>query len=535
MLRRAMFLSLLLVMGLALAAVAADRSFQVTNVSADHVYLNGGSRDSLKVGDVLLKVEGSHKTPFLRVVYTARHSASCVLLDSTYTVAVGEAFLLDEIRRSGELIIGPLLTKPADSARTTAQSDAASSDATPAQLSGSLRFGFYTWQDNGPNNLNFSQSTARLNMRAEHLWQRDLALVVRTRGRYDARQRRLAGSVDRHEWRNRLWESSLSWRNEDRTRMIAVGRLLPRRIAGSGALDGALAEINLNGAFRVGALAGVQADQLYYDYDRPTVSRVGGYVSYLASTARAGRVDQTAGLIYERSEGLVNRTYISLAGTLAGPLWSVSHSAEVDLNTGWRKDATGQSVSLSNLYLAGSYRVDRRTRLSLSYDNRKNYLTWVNRTIVDSLFDENLRQGARLRADFTVTKTQLTVGAGYRESGTSEDRVWSYRLGGRSLVRGAGAVTVSAYWAGFDGRRDKGANVELILSGMLRSLGSLELALGQYRYSVDEINVSSVNNSVGLSHRCTIAQLLTAYTAIRYDNGDDIDGVSLRFELGYSY
>ncbi len=59
----------------------------------------------------------------------------------------------------------------------------------------------------------------------------------------------------------------------------------------------------------------------------------------------------------------------------------------LDVNRDWRKDITGESVSISNIYLSGRYKFSKIFTAGLSYDNRKTYLTYETKTIAEELFD----------------------------------------------------------------------------------------------------------------------------------------------------
>ena len=74
-----------------------------------------------------------------------------------------------------------------------------------------------------------------------------------------------------------------------------------------------------------------------------------------------GGYDVMLAYVRENADGDVSREYLSLESRFSGGgRWSIFERAELDLNTGWRKEVTGNSTQLSNVSLSANLRVASR-------------------------------------------------------------------------------------------------------------------------------------------------------------------------------
>jgi len=531
---------LLATLCLVTGSASARTAFKVTHVSVDHVYLDGGTADSLQVGDRLqLKRSGSIVTE-LEVVFAARHSASCKIISGSQTVQTNDLFEISQ-RVSPEIPTEPSVdTVATDTIEkpVVKRPETYESPAPPSRVRGSVSLLYSNWLDNSDANLDFSQTTARLNIRAKRLWQRDISLVVRTRGRYDVRQRGLSGAATETEWKNRLWEASLTWRSENGDFMVAAGRLLPRRISTAGYLDGGHAEARISGPWRLGAFGGIEPNWAYNDnLDRESsLKRAGGYVAYSPEPFGAQRIDQSVGYVAEYIAGMYSRTFISAVGSIRNGSWGISHTAELDVNTGWRKEKNGNSLSLSNLYVYSYYRFSRAVRASLSYDNRQNYWTYDSRSVADSIFDDRTRHGVRTSLNVSPARyLWLHSSLGYRKRDGDPDPTYTYSAGIRrsSLFNGRFSLGLSV--AGFDGAFANGFNYAVRGEFNTSGLGVVDFSTGEYRYTVDNVDAQRSSRFFALGNSYYFADHYYLNSNAEYNTGDDIDGLRLQLEIGYRY
>ncbi|RJP73711.1 MAG: hypothetical protein C4532_04085, partial [Candidatus Abyssobacteria bacterium SURF_17] len=395
-------LAIFILCSLAARAEIRDR-FSVTYVSAEHVYLDGGSDDGLQIGD-RLALGPNERTPALEVVYVAVHSASCRLLAGARMPSAG----------ANTRVVARAVTSEPESATPSAtvgtivgaapQTPSLAPEVVlPVLLSGTVSLRHHHWADNNPSNLDYSQSDARLDLKARRLFDENITLIIRSRGRYDARESSYSG-VGHSDWENRLWELSITYDKPDGAVTFSVGRILPRQIGTIGYLDGLLVEWHAGSSMHVGVLGGRQPDWLYRT-ENAELTRVGAYMSHRSDVRAHLRINQSLAAIAEVHRGTTSRTFLTNQGTIAaGNHVGVNHTLEIDLNTGWREKRAGQSVSLSRAFVNVYWQAVRDLRLGLSYDNLRRYWTYEYRSTADSLFDDRLHQGVRGRVDWQVTQ-----------------------------------------------------------------------------------------------------------------------------------
>ncbi len=533
------FISILMVVLGGVSAFSADAPFQVTYLSAEYVYLDGGAENGLQTGDTLMVVGRQDDSILVEVVFTAGHSASARKVSGKSNPVTGDRLAIFSRARDKEkpAIATGIVSGAGDVTDEIKQAESRLGSSSPASptIKGSFSLGFYHWSDRSPANLDFSQTSSRLNLRVHRLWNDHITFAIRSRGRYENRARAFS-TIGRASWENRLWEFSLTYDNKNEGIFMAAGRVLPRRMAATGYLDGAVIEYGLSQSFRVGFLGGSQPDWLYGD---PGVSlnRVGGYFSLISSGEGLLSYEQTIAGIGEAHAEKINRSFVSLSGKFSyGSRWGVNHTMEIDINTGWRKTRADDKISLSRAYLYGYYRLGRSLRAGLSYDNLKRYWTYEYITLADSLFDNRTRQGVRLRIDWTASGLWFLSGSlGRRDNSGETDPTISYSANLRRSKFPLAAATMALSFYAFDGPHESGLNYSFRCQMSTAKFGLIHIGYGRYQYAVDEINEnrSSWYLETGLD-----ADLGAAYylgLSGQYNSGADIDGWRFQTELGFRF
>ncbi len=522
---------------LLLGTVQATGTITVKYLSAENVYLDAGEADGLTVGAQLAVLGTSGVKAEIEVVYVAAHSASCKLIGPSGDIKIGDKVQLKSLPAVDSIAVtkDTVVQAPPDTVVRAPEPEVRHPKMGGPQLFGSVAVGIYHWNDMSASNLDFTQTTARISVKARRLWGKDLTLAVRGRGRFDKRQRDYRTDVGRNDWQNRLWEFSLSYEEPSSPVRFYAGRILPRQTGGIGYLDGLLVESSLSGRIHAGFFAGTYPGWLYDE--RPiSLNKTGGYLSYVSGNYSGLYFEQNVGAVGEYHARDVNREFLVLQGRLSrGALWGISHTGEIDINRSWRKERSGKTIELTNLYLNSWVRPIERVRLSLSYDNRTNYWTFDNRSVADSLFDDNLRQGVRLQTDINLPADVLSSGSiGYRDRAGDPDPSWSYSIlvrKGNALFRG---MTLSAQYAGFDNSNTHGYNYTLRTSSFFHTRYSLGIAYGRYAYR-DVTGLSSGNSWVEFSGQTDVSRHHWLGLRFQKDTGDDIKGFHVQSELGYRF
>jgi hypothetical protein len=533
---------MLLILGLAaLAAAQTKTTFIVKYVSIENVYLDGGSDDGLAVGDHLVITRKDGAKIELEVVFVALNSASCAIVGPAATVEVG-----DKAEISSRVPAPPAAdtTKPDTLAAqpredTTAQPTLfRRTYGRPPQtrVNGTISFLMYNWNDQSPANLDFTQSTARFDLRARRLWGKEINFAFRSRGRYDQRQRVYNALVPQNAWENRIWEFSLSYEEPTASVNFALGRVLSRRVGGIGFLDGALVEARASDHLRTGAFGGSEPDWLY-DGGQVSLMKGGGYVSYTRGSYEKIYFEQSVAAIGQYHASSVNREYLSFQGHVSvSSKWGMNNTADMDIYRGWRKEKTGRSTELTNIYLSTYYRFSNNVRGTISYDTRRNYWTLENRSLVDSLFDDRLREGGHVQVDISLKHRIMTsVSYGYNKRAGDPKPTSSYSLYVNKFGLIGSGSSVSLQAAGFQGPFENGYNYSARIGQNLSTHGTIGLGYGMYLYSVVSDNSHRTNNWVELSLLADIVYHYFLHSLVQYNTGDDIKGVRLQAEIGIRF
>lgn len=522
-------------LALAVAAGAADR-FKVKYVSAENVYLDGGEADGLAVGARLTVFGASGAKAEIEVVYVAAHSASCKVIGEPANILAGDKAHVVSSSPSDTLLSSDSTTPVVEVKDSLPKIIDTRRRSTISPLSGNLSVVYHRWNDNTASDLDFTQTTARVSLTARRLWGREITFAVRGRGRLDQRRREYRSTVRQEDWQNRLWEFSLSYEETTAPINIYAGRILPRRAGGIGYLDGLLMEGLLSDHVRIGLFAGSYPGWLY-DERQLSLAKTGGYIGFTSGTYGGFYAEENIGAAGEYHQSDVNREYLFIQGRLSrGRVWGLSHTGEIEIYRSWRKEQTGRSLELSNLFINGWVRPITHIRFALSYDNRTNYRTFDTRSLVDSLFDDHLRQGVRVQTDLTLPAQIFTsASAGYRKRAGDPDPSWSYSghlRKGNLLIEG---LALSAQYAAFDNSANHGYNYSFRADYFLRGAYMLGAAYGRYAYRADGLLMQRTNDWIEFSGQADVGRHWWIGTRFQTDSGDDIAGNRIQSELGYRF
>ena len=188
----------------------------------------------------------------------------------------------------------------------------------------------------------------------------------------------------------------------DQTSSLIIGRKINPKISNMGAIDGLQYEKGF-GRFIVGAIVGSRPD--YKDYSlNLNLFQMGAYTSFISNNPKR-YLQTTLGFIEQRNESKVDRRFIyfQYSGDLLKNL-NLFSSFELDLYEKINNEAKN-TLNLTNLYLSLRYRLSRKWRFSLSYDNRKNIIYYESyKNFIDQLIEDETRQGLRFGINYRIFK-----------------------------------------------------------------------------------------------------------------------------------
>lgn len=531
--------TMLFVAALAPVTVAdTPAEFVVSYVSVDHVYVQAGRADGLAVGDRLEKRRNSETVAALGVDFVAQHSASCRFLEANGNVKTGDVlirtFHTPALPPDSQAIATPIETTATDALDPPVSER--SLPRAPTALFGTIALTVYHWNDHATTGMDFTQTSARISLRAENFGREDVTLAVRTRGRYDIRSRAYATGGPETEWKNRLWVLSLTYQSPGSPLSLSVGRFLPHGLGNLGYIDGGMLAVRLSEPLKAGVLVGRRPEWAYNE-PRLSLMKYGGFLAFRSGLYGPLYIDQVVGAAAEVHAGTTSRSFMVWNGSIRHRgVVGFNQSIEMDLNRGWRRERAGKSLTLSNLYLQAWTRPSRALRLSLQYDNRQNYWTVEYASVADSLFDDRVRQGLRGRIDLKpLDRTSLSASLGYRKATGDADPTINYSTSlHRSGLLGVGS-SIRLSLAGFNGIYEHGTNygVRVYLPSW-RAVRAF-VAVGGYAYSVDDQGDSRRSTSYELGSNLDLPGGLYLGGSTEASVGDDIDGLRMLFELGYRY
>lgn len=518
-------------------ANTVERALKVTFVSAELVYLNGGRAEGLFIGAKPVVVREGQTVAELEVLHLAEHSSACRFLGPVATVLVGSVVKVSvDFKEAADTTNLRLPTQPEistnDQAGAGIDARVIHEATIRPEVSGSIAMLYSDWDDHGDADLDFSQERVDINLRVEPLWTPGLSLALRTSGRQDRRSIARDGGSD-DSWESRIATFSMEYKRDGSRVGMSTGRINPARVGAIGRLDGASFEYRISEPVRIGVFGGANS-QWQYAENRPNLQTYGVYAGYRRGSARDLLLDQTFSVVGQYHDGVASREVLFAQGRITrNGRWNLSHSIEVDVNRGWRRNEDNQAISLSTIYAQGRVNLSRSVTASLSYDTRKSFRTYETRDVADSIFDDRVRQGIRAQVEFALPEgIVLSAGAGVRSVAEESDRTISYN----GVVRKQGLVnqksSLNVQGVVFESDATRGYNLNASLGQGIRQRDWISLGAGLYSYTLEGSSVDRLNRKVDLTVRVGITQALAINVLGQLSGGDDTRGH--RLEAGMS-
>lgn len=511
-------------------AQEAGSAVKVKYISANHVYLDAGRLNGISIGDTVKVIKGGKDAAVLRVVFVADNSANCDILSKNVTI------------EPGDLVVVPAKTVvEADSLdvqkkrRTRQFKTTVNTKKSKTRISGYISAQWYQFIDANNGLHDFKQPTVRLNFSGRNLWDDSYYIRIKARSRYNERSRTVSTEIPRTEWRNRIYEFSFSYDNRSAAINYRFGRIISNKYSGVGYLDGVQLQHNISENLNWGIFAGTQPEWQYSDF-QTSYQKYGTFINYLYGDYATNRLESTLAAAGTYHSGSISREVVFLQNSYNhGRKWNIYQSLELDINRAWRRDKTGEAVSLSGLYINGRYYITDNLNVGLSYDNRKNYYTYELRTLADSLFDDAFRQGGRLSASLRFFKNYRVFANGGVRKSTAKEITYSYSGGFNASNLFDQRITVSSRFSGFSNLYTRGINPSVDISKYFFAGHYLQIGYGNYMYTLKADNASRLNQFVRFNGQLELPLNLFLATDYEYSFGDDSEGHRILAELGYRF
>jgi len=541
----ATLLALALAALLPTSAAAAERPISVSYVSSSSVYLDAGRADGIGLADRLRVVRRGDTVALLEVDFVAEHSSSCRIVESHGEIRTG-----DRAVRSPDADSGP---QPAPAPATTPELDAPAPAPVPVVIQTDEPAGYYRrprTRTSGVVTLGFrsfdpgfgrssTESLGRLSLRLREIGGRPWSLRVRGRAR-EIRRDGYGPSVEERQRSDRLYELSLAYDPPEGRFAFRLGRLSTGGFSSLGYLDGVLGEIRLGSLFAIGAFGGLRPDLTEFDLGSAG-EKYGAYVRF--ATRRDGDAPYAEVLLggaSERAEGGdISRDYVTLESRFgSGSRWWLFQRAEIDLNRGWRREQTGSSSQVTNAALSGSVRLGRALRATVSYDQRRNYLTWENRPVLpEEVFTRFFREGGRVALEWQARGWSASLGGGLERARDVDDPTTSAFL---SVLKGGAfgrPLLLGGDLSWYQGGVAEGYVASLRARWSFRAGHDLALTVGGSETSLVEATLgpSRSNQWVRVSGTLQLPFRIFLFGEYELSTGDDLEGSRATLEAGYRF
>lgn len=513
----------------------SKNEFRVKYVSAEHVYIGGGSADGVEVGDTLDVYDDGSIVSEIEAVYVAENSSSCKIisgtrkdLDGLRVVFKHEKVAPAEPVAENESTPSPDTVIPAETSITE------SPGREPSIIKGRAALQLYAFNDRSASNLDIMQPTLRLDFQMQNPGN-DLSFTVRTRTRYTDRTRSYNSNVSDTEWRNRIYEASVVYNGSGEGLGFRAGRIIAGSFSGVGYIDGLMAFDRLSERFETGVFVGTQPQWQYADI-QTTLQKYGAYIDYNRGDRRTVRLESTVALSAEYHMSTVSRELVHVRNRLSGgSKWNIYQSLDLDINRGWKKEKTGSTLALSNMFISGSMRPYRWLRTTLRYDNRKRYWTYDIQSLDQQLFDDRYRRGMRGDVTFSLPMHySLSAGFGYRGiEGESDSRIsWSASM--RKTGFTGLNLTYGGRYTAFSDINSKGTRYSFN-AGKYFGSSSLNLEYGNYSYDYETFISNRSSSWVRGELFVRLNRKFYFSGSGQRGYGDDIEGDIILTELGYRF
>ena len=515
----------------------AGREISIKYISQDYIYIDAGSADGLAPGDSLSIVkDDSVEIAVLVISFCAEHSSSCQIVSQTESINLSHKTLI-KFKALAQDSPKPITPELSDTSQKLISEPPLKNKPTKfAEISGRLSAQIYSYNDQNTSNLDFTQPTMRLNFKAANILNSPLSLSVKVRSRQNLRSRSYSSEISEDQWRTNLYELAVEFERESLPFSAKLGRIIPDRISGVGYIDGIYSQYKFNKVLALGAFAGTQPHWMTSNF-QSRLSKYGGSLLFSAGEFRRYRIESSLAYILEQNNSVVSRQMIYLQNTYGlGNRLNIYQSAEIDINTGWRKDKAGSSLALSNFYATLRYQLLASLNARLSYDNRKNYWTYEIQNLDENLFDDNIRMGLRGELAFRLqSNLYITPSLGYRKIDGLNQSSYSYGLNIRKTGFGRLNLALSISYSGFNSSTSDGQNLSLSLSKSFAQGHNLQIGYGLYDYRYSASNENRLSQNIRSGFYLFLPYRIFLNSNYQYNFGDDLKGNSILAEIGYRF
>ncbi len=390
-----------------------EKDGTITFVSSQYFYVKFENTDGIKTGDTLFVRQNKKLLPVLNVQFISSKSAAATLVGNK-KLNVGDKLIakvmikIEEQKVEKSNTINQALLQEGEVLPPTGNQKILNKK--KSEVSGRLSVQSYSSLSNTPGSIDYQRWRYSLSLDADRIRGSNFSITSYINFNYRADD---WSNVSTKVWNNlKVYDLAFKYEFDEKTNIIG-GRYRNRNISNIGSIDGIGFEKRFN-SYYAGAVIGYRPDLSDLSFN-PDLFEFGGYVGR-TDTLGAGFMENNFAFMEQTNKFKTDRRFIYLQHSnniLTNTYFFAS--SEIDL---YKKivDVESNELTLTSIFFSVRYSPTRIFSATLSYDARKNvvyYETYKN--FIDSLFENETRQGFNLRTNFRLTNNLfLGLNGGYR-------------------------------------------------------------------------------------------------------------------------
>jgi len=493
-----------------------EREGTVTFVSSQYIYVKFENMDGISKGDTLYHKQWNEIKPVLTIEFTSSKSSAGILLNGEELKVDDKLIALIETKAENENIETPVVVNEniQPSGEVISKEIKKKSSKIKSGISGRFSIQSHSNFSNNIRSTDYQRWRYTLSLNADRIENTGFSLSSYINFNYRADD---WNKVSSDVWKNlKIYDLSIKYDFNETTR-LTFGRNRNRNISNIGSIDGLQFEKKIN-SFYTGVVIGSRPDfgDLSFSFD---LFEFGGYFGR-TDTLAEGLMDNNLAFMQQTNKFKTDRRFIYLqhSNNILTNTY-IFASSEIDL---YKKimEVESNEFILTSIFFSLRYSPAKFFSATISYDARKNviyYETYKN--FIDSLFENETRQGLNLRTNFRIINNLfLGLNGGYRFKNGDIKQTRNFggylSYSGIPIIESSIAVNYNKLFTNF---------VESSIAGIRLSKNlfdnKLDLSLG-YRRSEYELTTSSFSStqnifSVDLSTRLSrILSLSVSYEGV---------------------
>jgi hypothetical protein len=516
--------------------VAEELPAKVKYVAKSNIYIDVGRNNGAQVGDIGNVFREGDTIAQLEIVFVADKSSSCKVLEQNAQIIAGDSLVMN-ISQTPIINVPTIKRSPKKVPKTRTISELVdrSRKEKTNRLSGQIGAQYFTQNDQKEIDYDFSQPSFFVRAEIENIMGSHHSFSVRMRGRKNIRDRQLSDD-SKTKWNNRIYQVALNYDNPKTDYSYRLGRIVPNGAGGLGYIDGLTFDYRLNEKTSVGAFGGTEPERETSNISGD-VTKYGSYISFRNGSYSKKMVRSLLAFSGVYQKGEIDREFLYTQNSFsAGSVWSFFQSGELNVNRGWRKNNSNETLQLSAIQLSIRYRPIRSTTFTLAFNNRKNVRTYYNRSVADSLFDDASRQGFSIKSQIRLPlNLRLSASGSLRTRASDNSSTYSSSAGIIFYDEWYTRLRFTVRGNYFSNLYNEGIQNRISISRNLFRKIDIRVETGLSSYKLDLTNSTIENRWMKYDLDLRISKRVYSSIYYQINRGDSQDTNSMFVDLGIRF